>query len=152
MWISAIPIQAANVGTNGGAAAESQWPPASEGGAAANPRGEKALTLSQNDWLQDLDVGQDLADDLLADMAKPRPLVRSVSIVADPSIQLGDKVTLVDPNVSRMASEDAMVFAIQLKISRSDWTQLLDLRMVAPPGGWIMGKPGRSEMGVSTYV
>lgn len=139
------------VTVNGSLSVLSEWPPTSEGGSKLNARGQIALPVTANPWIQDVTTAQTLANDLLADLYKPRPLLRNVSIVADPSLQLGDRVTLTDPDGSRF-SDDALITAITTTFDASTWTQVLTLRAVATPGGWIMGQAGRSEMGVATYV
>lgn len=132
--------------------ADSQWPPASEGGAVKNTRGEIMLQISANPWIQDLPSAQSFTDDLLADLYKPRPSWTNVSIVADPSLQLSDRVTVSDPDASNILSDDAVIFSLHTVISANDWHQDVDLRAIAPPGAWVMGIAGKSEMGVATYV
>lgn len=143
--------EASDIGTSisSAATADSQWPPVAEGGPGLQ---EKALILSSNRWRQSLTDTQLFADDLLADLYKPRPLWRNVSIVADPSLQLSDRVTVVDPDASGVDGEDAVIIGIKTVIAENDWTQTVDLRAIAMPGSWIMGQVGRSEMGISTYV
>lgn len=59
--------------------------------------GEQLLELEDNIFRQDNDDLQVLADDLLADLADPGPAMTDVPIVGDPRLQLGDRVTIVDP-------------------------------------------------------
>jgi hypothetical protein len=137
--------------TSAGLTVDSQWPPASEGGAATNPRGDQLLSVNANPWIQQPIEAQRFADDLLVDLYKPRPLWRNVAVVADPRLQLTDRVTVTDPDVS-MVDDDALCIGVHTTLSKTDWSQALDLRAMSTPGGWLMGVVGRSEMGVSTYV
>lgn len=134
--------------TSAGLLADSQWPTASEGGA---PASAPALQLPDNAWRQDLPSVQSLTDDTLADLYRPRPILKNLTIVADPSLQLGDRVTINDPDGTRML-DDVVVTGITTVSSASDWTQTLTVRSISLPGSWIMGQVGRSEMGVATYA
>lgn len=60
--------------------------------------GEQLLELEDNDFRQDDDDLQRLADDLASDLASPGPALSEVPIVADPRLQLGDRVTISDPD------------------------------------------------------
>lgn len=136
--------------------ADSQWPPITDdpfqpGGAVLNPRGEKLLTVSANSWMQDLASGQSFADDLLIDLNRPKPLWRNVAVVPDLSIQLADRLTVNDPDVTGV-NDPAFVIGTHFTATKTDWSQTLDMRAVGVPGGWLLGIPGRSEMGVTTYV
>jgi hypothetical protein len=131
--------------------ADSQWPPASEGGAVKNVRGELQLAIAPNAYIQRVTAAQPYADDLLADLYKPRPLWRNVEIVLDPTLQLADRVLVADPETT-MIEDSAIIAGSHVEISRSAWSQTLDLRAIGAPGSWLMGVVGRSEMGVSTYV
>jgi hypothetical protein len=130
---------------------EAQWPPLQEGGAAANPRGPRFLQLPDTPWTQDIDSAQSLVDDQLAETYKTRPLFQGVTIVADPSLQLLDVLQLQDTQGATL-NEPAVVVGLHLTLSKTAFTQSLDLRAVGTPGAWLMGVPGRSEMGVATYV
>lgn len=132
--------------------ADSQWPPASEGGAVTNRRGEIALTLNANPWVQDLPSAQAFTDDLLADLYKPRPMWTNVALVADPSLQLTDRVTVADPDASLILADDAIIFSLRTTITANDFSQAGDFRAVAPAGGWVLGVVGKSELAVATYA
>jgi hypothetical protein len=112
---------------------------------------ERALQVPANPWIQDADAAQQLGEDLLEDLIYPRPVLGSVVIVADPTLQLADRVTIVDADSSRM-NDDAIVGGIQTTISATEWAQTLDLRAVAQPGYWVLGAVGKSELGVTTWV
>lgn len=131
--------------------ADSQWPPVVDGGAVANPRGEKLLVLSSNPFVQEVNSGQTFTDDTLIDLYKPRPLWRNTSIVPDPSLQLADRVLVRDTDTT-MVNDSALIVGVHISAGRTDWSMNLDLRAISTPGGWVMGVAGRSEMGVATYM
>jgi hypothetical protein len=58
--------------------------------------GEQMLELEDNPFRQDLDMVEGVAVDLAADLADPGPAMSDVPIVADPRLQLGDRVQVVD--------------------------------------------------------
>lgn len=142
---------ATNPTTNTAVTADSQWPPAVDGGAITSPRGEQLLALSGNTFIQDQAAAQSFTDDLLLDLYQPRPLWRNVQIVADPSLQLADLVTVADP-VTTLLNGTALIVGVHLSVTTSDWTQTLDLRATGMPGKWILGVVGSSEISVTTYV
>ena len=82
---------------------------------------------------------------------RSKPLWRNVAIVPDPSLQLADRVFVLDP-VTTKVSDSAIIVGVRITASDTDWGQTLDLRAIGAPGSWIMGVVGRSEMGVSTYM
>lgn len=140
--------------TGGTLIADAQWPPLmpdGSGGAVTNPRGEKLLPLASNAFVQDPNSAQMYADDILIDLYRPRPLWRRTSIVLDPRLQLGDRVLIQDPDTTKVDGS-ALIIGMHATISRTDWNQSLDLRSIGAPGGWILGVPGKSELGVTTYV
>lgn len=141
-----------STGTAGQIIADSQWPPVANGGAVANKTfGEVLLPVSPSDWLQDLSSAQGLADALLRDLYYPKPLYRNVTIVPDPRLQLLDRVTLLDPDVSQI-SDDALLMGISTRMSAGEFSQTIDARAVNRPGAWLLGVAGRSELGVTTFI
>jgi hypothetical protein len=152
--VNITPISApaeAGADSSSGVIADSQWPPVTDGGAAANPRGEKILALTSNSFVQDTDAAQSYADNLLSTLYQPRPLWRNVSVVPDPSLQLADLVTITDP-VTTLVNGGALIIGTHLTASHSDWSQTLDLRSTGMPGKWILGIAGSSELSTTTYL
>ena len=131
--------------------ADWQWPPASEGGAITNPRGEQLLPVQANAWIQSSGMGDALAQALGEDLYRPKPLWRNVSIVADPRLQIVDRVTVNDPDTTGV-NDDARIFGITTRLSKTDWSMDCDLRALSTPGGWLIGQPGRSEIGATTWI
>jgi len=138
-----VPLDSTNATAGGASYAESQWP--------NSIYGDRLLTTGSNMWVQNLVAAQGFSDDLMVDMYRPRPMWRNMRIVADPRIQLTDRLTVSDPYTSGI-TDDGLVVGVHLQVDANAFEQTVDLRAVATPGGWIMGQPGRSEMGVSTYV
>lgn len=130
--------------------ADSQWPPAAAGGAAANPAGDVVLALADNPWQQDPASVQTLTDDLLAMLYKPRHTWQNVAIAGDPAVQLADRKRVTDTDAG--LNDDAYVFGVTFEASDSSWSSTLTMRAAASPGGWVLGTAGRSEMGVATTV
>lgn len=132
--------------------AEAQWPDISDGGAAANEDyGDIVLPFSQNPFNQDYATGLILAQDTLIDTFQPKPLFTNAAFVYDPSLQLGDRVTVNDPDASGMLA-DVLLTNIDSTSSDPDWTMLISAVRISRPGQWIMGQVGASELGTSTYV
>lgn len=120
--------------------------------------GEQATQVSGNQWIQDDDTALDLTTDIVVDQCVPRPNLTSVSIVPDPRIQLTDVVHLIDPDRTGV-DEYARVFGWTITWEASSepggemtYDMTLDARTLAPPGGWLMGVTGRSEIGSTAYV
>jgi hypothetical protein len=67
--------------------------------------GEQLLELEDNDFRQDGDDIQLIANDLRDDLADPGPALADVPIVGDPRLQLGDRVTIVDPEGLAMSAD-----------------------------------------------
>ena len=57
---------------------------------------EQILEIPDSEFRQDSDDVQQIADDLIADLADPKPALQDVPIRADPRLQLGDRVTIDD--------------------------------------------------------
>jgi hypothetical protein len=67
--------------------------------------GEFLLELEDSDFRQDGDDIQVIANDLRDDLADPGPALSDVPIVGDPRLQLGDRVTIVDPEGLAMSAD-----------------------------------------------
>lgn len=86
-------------------------------------------------WLQDSDSGRALAEALRDAASFPPPLLQSVEILADPRIELGDVVRVVDKTGAQL---DTLAWVIGIKSSGSGGriTQTLTLR-----GTTVNGNP-----------
>jgi hypothetical protein len=149
LWISGTSAAQA-----AGNVADVQFPPVNPdgtGGAVSTQAGEVGYAISDNPWVQDDATAQQLAQDIVADMYFPRPSLTGVSTVADPRLQLIDRVILQDPDVTNIA-EHAVIFGWALDWSTSGALEMsTDVRTVAPPGGWIGDVVGRSEGDLTTW-
>lgn len=66
---------------------------------------EQLLELPANPFRQDIDQVEGLATDLLAALADPPPALQDLPVVADPRLQLGDRVTVVDTEGLALSDE-----------------------------------------------
>jgi hypothetical protein len=134
--------------------ADAQWPPlvGTTGGAATNTLfGEILLALPENDWLQDLPTGNALAWDILASLHLPIPLYRNVTFPVDQRLQMVDRVSILDSDVS-MITNDALIIGKQTNMSNGQWTQTCDMQGLYRPGHWVLGLAGSSELDLTTYL
>lgn len=125
--------------------------------------GLPALPLPDSPWRQDQDTVQTLCTDVLADLVVPRPVLTQFTIVGDSSLQLGDRVTAQDRgelaslgNPARppaVLADDLILISIHPTISKDGgFVQDITARLVGRPRQWILGQPGRSELGSTTYI
>jgi hypothetical protein len=89
--------------------------------------GEQILQVDDNDFRQDDDDVEQLADDLLADLADPGPAITDVPAVGDPRLQLGDRVTIVDPD-GLVMSDDFHLSAVNFSYDSGGLGMTLSLR------------------------
>jgi hypothetical protein len=122
--------------------------------------GEVAYQFPQSDWVQDSDTADTLAADLLGELAYPTPQLTNLEIIPDPRLELMDMVEIVEPDFSHI-DEYAVIWGMTTNLSASTddqgavqitYTQTVDARPIAPPGAWLLGVPGRSELGTTTYL
>lgn len=141
-----------NTSVGGTLYADAQWPPIGSGGAVSNTQfGEILIQVPVNNWLQDLPTALQFADDLISDLHRPRPLFTNMQIVCDPRLQLVDRVMVSDPDMSQ-ANTDVLLVGIHTSLGNGRWTQAIDSRAFYTPGSWILGDPGYSELGSTTYL
>jgi hypothetical protein len=73
---------------------------------------EQLLELEAGSFRQDIDQVEGLGVDLLVDLKQPGPVLTDVPIVGDSRLQLGDRVTIVDP--------DGLGFTADFHLSKCD--------------------------------
>lgn len=149
-----VSVQAAEgaASTSGTIYADAQWPPARDGGAATNPDfGEILLQLPSNAWIQDPTSANFFAADLLSDFYLPRPLYRNSQWTPDPRLQMLDRVTLQDPDVSQV-SNDVIIIGLRTTIAAGQYAQEGDVLACYAPGDWILDDPVYSILDVTTYT
>lgn len=89
--------------------------------------GEQLLELDDNPFRQDPDQVERLANDLLAQLKNPKPVLPSVDIVGDPRLQLGDRDTLSDPD-GLILSRDFAISAVNTTFDASGLGQSIGVR------------------------
>lgn len=110
----------------------------------------RLYTAPDSPWRQSLAGAQATAHDLLAALYRPTPQIQGLSIVADPSLELGDRVQVEDPDGDGTKLADPfLVVGIHTTYTSSGMTQSLTLRPIAPPGAFLFGVTGRNIVGVT---
>jgi hypothetical protein len=89
--------------------------------------GEQLLELDDNDFRQDDDDSQRIVDDLRNQLAEPGPALADVPVVGDPRLQLGDRVTIVDPE-GLVFTADFHLARIATSLDEGGFSQTLGLR------------------------
>lgn len=114
-----------------------------------DPAGATFL-VPANELRQDRDATLALGQFLLKDLHRARPDYTNISIVPDARIQIPDLIELDDPKVSGI-SQQVLVWGRTLTADftkgSESWDMTLNGRALAPPGAWLLGTPGRSELG-----
>jgi hypothetical protein len=138
LWIGGVPAVAADEATASVSI-----------GAGTNP-----LTLSSNPYLQDHDTALALGRYVLAQVYTAIRNFTNCDIVPDVRVEIADKHRVQDKDRSQI-DEYTVVwgthFAADFTKGSESWTQSLDYRAIAAPGGWIGEVAGRSEGEQTTY-
>jgi hypothetical protein len=79
-------------------AAESGYTAVRQDAASQARYGVQPLDVAANVWRQSTTAADGLADHLIVVLASPSPTLGGVTIVADPRLQLGDRVRVADPD------------------------------------------------------
>lgn len=115
--------------------------------AGADPDTARLYTAPSSPWRQGGDDAQGIADDLLEALRRPLPQIQGLTIVADPSLELGDRVQVQDP---ALVLDDPMwIVGLSLRFDASGMTQSLTTRPVTAPGSFLFGVAGRDIVGVT---
>lgn len=133
---------------------EQQWPPVEadgSGGAASNLVGDVRYDFPDNQWIQYRDVAQLLVADAIGDLSSPKPVFSDMAIHPDPRLAICDRVHIIDGVVSGI-DEYALIWGFTLSLAKGAVTMSISASAVARPGNWILGVPGRSELGVTTWI
>jgi hypothetical protein len=110
------------------------------------------LAIPDSPWRQDAVITNLLVSSLSSDVVLSVPVFDQVTIAADPRLQLGDVVTVIAEPVMDSPALAMIVGITDHADPGSSYTQDLLLRAVGPPSGWLLGVPGRSELGTSTLL
>lgn len=106
-----------------------------------------------DEWIQDYSTAYTIANYLLSMLGHPQPILGQVPIVGDCRLELGDRIIVVDPSTGTSTDEECWIVGIEDVYSISDgYKQMLTLRLVAGIGGWILGHPTRSQLGITTVL
>jgi hypothetical protein len=83
------------------------------------------------------------------------PLLTQVGILPDPRLELGDIVRILDSAYSGM-DEYAVIWGNTISLSidsgQLTYAQTISATPLGPPGAWLLGVPGRSELGSTAYL
>jgi hypothetical protein len=97
--------------------------------------GPQPLALSSSEWVQTPDTAEAIASLVLADTAEPRAVVTGLSIVGDPRLQLGDRVSIVDTSGTRLDGE-YWLSSISNQFGAASYTQTCVAREATSTGLW----------------
>lgn len=123
--------------------------------------GLPTLTLGDNIWRQDPVTTTALMVDLLGSGSRPKPRIQQFTIVGDARYQIGDRIRVTDAGERTTngfgalapMSDDIILTSIHPNIDEgSGFTQQVIGIFVANPRQWILGVPGRSELGSTTWI
>ena len=122
-----------------------------------NAKAKDDVQLPDNPWRQDADTTARLCGITAAETYSIIPVISNIDVPSDPRVQLGDLVTLTDSRPNSLIRSPGGVRCIVVDIAHSsnsstDLRMVLAVRAAGAPTGWILGMPGRSELGVSTYL
>lgn len=106
-------------------------------------------------WVQSASEVQHLADEIGEELTKPSPVIRDVEIIADPRLQLGDKITIKDPDITGVTIT-GVVSEIKQKIETDDHTMDLvlmvtDLHVPTTLGAFDTEWSGKSLRELDAY-
>lgn len=109
-----------------------RWNPDTVTSPTTGPAGAEAYAHDAGWWLQDRPTGTDaplvFANYLAGQITKPSPTLTNVEIIPDFRLQLGDVITLSDPNISGLTIT-GVIFKIDGSIKTADATMSLGLRI-----------------------
>jgi hypothetical protein len=92
--------------------------------------GERVFELADNPWLQDLDSMDLTAAEGLAMTKDPHPVLTGLSVVANPRRQLGDRVTIQDPDGLELAGDFHLAAITTEQSAEGGMTQTLEVRAI----------------------
>lgn len=91
--------------------------------------GEQTLDVPENVWRQTSEAANTLAVALKAQLKDAHPVLTGVEVVADPRLQLADRVTVTDP-AGLLVSADFWIVAKTDRLDSGGMSQSLTLRQV----------------------
>jgi hypothetical protein len=108
--------------------------------------GERPLTLDGSVWRQATDAALDLAAEIGWRISRPRPQWPPISIIADASLTIGDRVWVIDDSGVTGIDDPAIITGYTTRDAPDGPMQDLQLQPIAPPGGLILGDPVRGTL------
>jgi hypothetical protein len=138
-----------------------QWPTPELGGAVSSRFGEVAAeAISGNPWIQTDTAALALAKYIVLENYEPRADLTDIAILPDPRLEPCDVVHLVDP-VRTGVDDYARLFGLSISWEQqqdedggttTSYEMTINARALGPPGAWLLGIEGRSELGETTYL
>ncbi|MBO0882558.1 MAG: hypothetical protein J2P17_19945, partial [Mycobacterium sp.] len=81
--------------------------------------GERVYSAQQNDWLQSQDSATAVANNLLAQLKDPHPLIENVEIKGHPGLQLGDRITIQDTTGTQLNTSSPNIGTVVVGINET---------------------------------
>lgn len=108
--------------------------------------GQRPVSIDASVWMQNTDDALALAQEVGFEISQPRPQWPPISIVADPALQIGDRVWLVDDSGLTGINDPAWIIGSTIRHTSDGAVQDLTLRPIAPPGTVILDDPDRGTL------
>lgn len=109
--------------------------------------GPQVLKLPDNPWMQSVTAAQGLVQRVLYDLFQPAPVVRELEIVADPRLQLGDRIRITDA-AGLALDADYWISAIRETYGDAGYRMRITGRPASTTLRWGTGKWGINSWGV----
>lgn len=115
--------------------------------AGASRKSKEVLELQSSAWRQNRSDASQMANDIAGEVSMPAVVFEQIQVVSDPSLTVDDIIRVRAPAIM-----DALVPCQIIGIAGSDFESTLTVRACYPPTGWVLGVPGRSELGATTKL
>lgn len=113
----------------------------------ATPKSKEILELQSSPWRQVRGDASQMANNIAGEVAMPAVVFEQIQVVYDPALTVDDIIRIRAPAIM-----DALVPCQIIGIAGSDYESALTVRACYPPTGWVLGVPGRSELGSTTKL
>ncbi|MGH3834103.1 MAG: hypothetical protein ACRDSF_00145 [Pseudonocardiaceae bacterium] len=112
--------------------------------------GSQQLDMKSSPWRSRASSQEAVANSILHDIAVPIPTIDPVEVRGDPRRQLNDTCIIDTKRTGRII---AAVIGYKRSITRGNpMVDLYTLRALHPPGFWLIGEAGFSELGETTQL
>lgn len=112
--------------------------------------GERVFPIDTDPWRSYYEAVEYLANSLLADTRSSIPTVERIPAFGDPRLQLGDAVVLDNP--ARLGRMVAVAAGIAREPTDDGLVDQLSVRIIHPPGTWVLGDEDYSLLGATTIL